>query len=308
MKPTLLLLLAALAACARPVPADLAACAPQRKADVPLLVRGGVPYMTARINGQPATMLLDTGANVTIVAPAAAARFGLREEPGSDMIGHDAGGVLAVAGARADRLALGDAELLQERVFVGPLALPGVDGQPIDGLIGTDVLANFDVDLDLPNERMTLYRANPCPGAGPPWSEASTRVEAATSGPGQLHVILQLDGIRLASLLDTGVSITTVSRRVALATGVSELDLALAPRVRSASLTQQGFESRARRFRELRVGDDVRRRPVLLVGDLPAAAGDALLGGDYLTSRRVWLSFRTGQVAVSNGLGQPRPR
>lgn len=311
MKPVLLLLLAALAglaACAGPVPADLAACALERKADLPLQVRGGVPFAAVAINGQPATMLVDTGVNVTVVALGSAPRLGLRWEPRIDTAIVGGGGTLPVAGAWAERIALGEDQLLNRLVVVGPLALPGLDGRPIDGLIGTDVLSQYDVDLDLPNERMTLYRARPCAGARPPWSQPWTQVEAAGSAPGRLHVGLHLDGIRLASLLDTGASITTVSRRAALAAGATEDDLAQAPRLRSASLAPQGFVSRVRHFRELRVGDDVRRRPVVLVGDLPAEAGDAVLGGDYFTSRRLWLSFATGQVFVSNSLGQPRPR
>ena len=91
------------------------------------------------------------------------------------------------------------------------------------------------------------------------------------------------------------------------ATGATESDLLRSPSLVSASGAPGGYRSRVRRFRELRVGNDVRRGPVILVGDPPGTT-EALLGGDYLTSRRIWLSFATGQVFVTEGPGQPRPR
>lgn len=303
-----LLLVAAIAACAGPSPQELAACSLERKAELPLRVRRGVPIVTAVVNGQPATMLVDTGADITVMTPAAAVRLGLARERRADMALAGVSGMMPGAGALARSFALGDAVLPDRIMVVGPLVLPAVDGQPIDGLLGTSLLSEYDIDLDLPSERMTLYRARPCPGAVPAWSGAFTQVAMAGSSWRRLYVPLQLDGTALASLLDTGTSITTVSRRAALAMGATEDELARAPAVVSASGAPGGFASRVRRFRELRVGADTRRGPILLVGELPVSAGDALLGGDYLTTRRLWLSFANGEVFVPDGIGQPRPR
>lgn len=305
MKPVLLLLLLALGACAGTGGAELAACALERKAELRLRIRSGVPIVNAAINGQPVTLLVDTGASVTVLAPGAARRAGLLRDPRFDTGLAGVSGVIPGTGARARSVQLGDTVLENWPLVVGPLVLPAVDGQPLDGLLGTTVLSEFDVDLDLPNERMTLYRARPCPDARPPWREAFTQVAMSGSDQRRLYVPLQLDGVWTASLLDTGTSNTMVSRRVAAAAGATEGDLQQAPTVVSASGTPGGFPSRVRRFRELRVGNDIRRGPVLLVGDLPGTT-DALLGGDYLTSRRVWLSFATGQVFVSAGIGRVR--
>ena len=129
----------------------------------------------------------------------------------------------------------------------------------------------------------------------------------AGSGARRLLVPVRLDGVWASALLDTGTSVTMVSRAVAVAAGATEDDLLRAPTLVSASGAPGGYLSRVHRFRELRVGEDVRRGPVILVGEPPRGT-DALLGGDYLTTRRIWLSFATGQVFVSRGLGQPRPR
>lgn len=64
---------------------------------------------------------------------------------------------------------------------------------------------------------------------------------------------------------------------------------------------------RPRRFRELRVGSDVIDRPILNVAALPEQAGDFIVGGDYLATRRVWIALATGSMFVSTA-DQPRPR
>ena len=281
-----------------------------RKAELPLQVRTGVPIVGASVNGQPMLMLVDTGVDSTVLAVAAAQRAGLARDPRGDIGLAGVSGILPMAGARARRVQIGEAVLEDWPVAVGPIVLPALDGQPLDGLLGTSVLSEFDVDLDLPNERMTLYRARPCPAARPPWREAYRQVAQVTtdgSDTRRLLMPLRLNGVRFTALLDTGTSFTTVSRRVAEAAGVTEGDLVRAQTLVSASGAPGGFRTRIQRFGELRVGDDVRHGPVVLVGDLPGTF-DALLGGDYLATRRVWLSFATGQVFVSEGLGQPRPR
>ena len=52
------------------------------------------------------------------------------------------------------------------------------------------------------------------------------------------------------------------------------------------------------RFRRLRIGSEVIDNPRLAIADLAPFAGDVLIGGDYLGTRRVWFSFRLGQVFV----------
>jgi hypothetical protein len=57
------------------------------------------------------------------------------------------------------------------------------------------------------------------------------------------------------------------------------------------------------RFRELRVGPAVVQNPVLPVVPMTDGMGDALVGADFLTGRRVWLSFATNQMFITSRLG-----
>ena len=301
----LLPLLFLFAACAGPAPeVSGGPCSLDRRAVLPVAVVQNVPLVGVVINGRPATMVLDTGADLTMLTQTAARRLGLVPEEGVSISTVSAGGEGVAGFARIDGLLLGEAASPGRLVGVAPISLPRWDGRPLDGLLGTDVLGEYDVELDLPNATVTLYRARPCPGALPPWPEPFQVLERRDVLPGTLFVPAWLDGVGLTALLDTGTSLTVVTPRVAWAAGVTAEVLARAPVLRSVTSGPNGLLTRAVRFRELRLGEEALHGPVLLVAPLPPSAGDALLGGEYLASRRVWLSFATGQVFVA----RPRPR
>ena len=46
---------------------------------------------------------------------------------------------------------------------------PGVPGGAPDGLLGVDILARYELDLDLPHGKATLYRGRTCAGMLPGW-------------------------------------------------------------------------------------------------------------------------------------------
>lgn len=296
----LLSLLVLLAACAGPAP-DVSGgvCSLDRRAVLPVAVVQNVPLVGVLINGQPATMVLDTGANLTMLTQTAARRLGLVPEAGVAVETVSAGGAGVAGAARIGGLLLGGTELPGRLVGVVPISLPSWAGGRVDGLLGTDVLADYDVELDLPNGTVTLYRARPCLDALPPWPAPFQTLERREVASGALFVPVWLDGVGLTALLDTGTSLTVVTPRVAWAAGVPGEVLARAPVLQGVTPGPSSLTTRAVRFRELRLGDEAWRGPVLLVGPLPPSAGDGLLGGDYLANRRVWLSFATGQVFVT---------
>ena len=59
------------------------------------------------------------------------------------------------------------------------------------------------------------------------------------------------------------------------------------------------MSARMRLFRELRVGPVAQQNVVLPVLPTDVGIGDALIGQDFLRHRRVWMSFPTRQLFVS---------
>lgn len=294
MRAILLLLL--LAGCA----ADPAgSCALQPVAELPVHLAANVPLVQADINGRPAMLILDTGADVTLIGLAAALRLGL-PQGGPAMLLQAAGGRAVAYAVQLDQIGLGTTAAKNVRALVGQVPAP-----PLDGVLGINVLIRYEVDLDVPNRRVTLYRARPCAAAAPPWTGPYTELGVQQQPlTGHLFVQTALDGQPVRGMLDTGASVTTVSLATARDAGVTGQALRDAPGGRVLSMNAGGVEVRASRFRNLRIGKDELIGPVLLVANLPPGAGDMLVGGDFLATRRVWFSFLTGRVFVA----QPRPR
>lgn len=295
---TLLLALLA-AACA----GDTAgSCALQRVADVPLQVVGNVPLVTADINGRPASLVLDTGSDVTLLNRAAAARLGVAWDERTSVAVGGAGGASHAFATTLPGLTLGSATTRNVRTLIARAPAP-----PLDGVLGINVLVGYELDLDVPRRRLGLYRARPCPAALPPWTAPYTRLPTRQKLSGHLYVPGELDGQPVFGLLDTGASHTTVGLASARDAGVTAAALRADPASRTQSLNEGGMIVRQRRFRSLKIGNDTLEQPLLLVADLPPYAGDLIIGGDYLATRRVWISLVTGQAFVTTN-DQPRPR
>jgi hypothetical protein len=113
----------------------------------------GAPVLvSAKINGGgPITLILDTGADRTMVAPSALSRLGISFENALR------GVVRGITGASyAEAVWVNSVEVGEARV--GPLLIivHEADLQGVDGLLGRDFLANFNVTIDSKEKVVTL--------------------------------------------------------------------------------------------------------------------------------------------------------
>lgn len=112
---------------------------------------GGTIKTAVSVNGTALTLVLDTGADRTVIAPAALARAGFDVEQGRvvEIIG-------ATGRAAAREVVVPRLDVAGSRV--GPLAViahdVGVAG--VDGLLGRDVLDRFTLTVDAAGGRATL--------------------------------------------------------------------------------------------------------------------------------------------------------
>ena len=53
---------------------------------------------------------------------------------------------------------------------------------------------------------------------------------------------------------------------------------------------------RLHRFGSMRIGNDQIDGPEIGVGDSQLISPEMIIGRDYVRSRRIWISYRTGQV------------
>ena len=113
---------------------------------------GSPVLVSAKINGNgPITLILDTGGDRTMVGPSALSRLGISFENTVQ------GVIRGVTGASyAEAVWVNSVEVGEARV--GPLLIivheAGLQG--VDGLLGRDFLANFNVTIDSKEQVVTL--------------------------------------------------------------------------------------------------------------------------------------------------------
>lgn len=306
LRALLPLLVIALAGCA----AQPESCALVPVASMPLEAHDNLLFVTVGIGDKPVRMVVDTGAVRTTLTEAAVARLALPHDPHFVTRSVGIGGASANRDADIPGLVLGHVRFPVQHVVVGDFHLDHLEDPPVDGLLGADVLLGFDLDIDPSAHRLTLYRARHCPGAEPPWQhEAAIRIPGIEARRDRLLVPITLDGVSGMAILDTGAQATAISEAMARRLGLSRATLEPDRTVLMLGTAPQPASVHEHRFHDLLVGGIGIADPSLGIVPDASLIGDALLGGDFLRGRRVWLSFPTLRLFVSadgRGLAEGR--
>lgn len=286
-----------LASCAPTPPGG--SCALTLLARAPIENRAGLLFLEAAIDGVPLHLLIDTGAERTTLTEAAVARLGLSRDPRALTRMRGIGEATTSFDAKTHTLIFGNAQFSGLNMSVGRFATTEISGLVFDGLLGTDILASFDVEIDPVTARISLYQPRACPDALPPWQPV-VAIEATGPPRGRMLLPILVDGAAGIAVLDTGAQANAVSERFAVRAGVSGAQLAQDPIGVAKGASPNTVTARRHRFRELRVGATLVPGPVLTV--LPAfdSSAEALLGTEYLAGHKVWLSFASRKVFLGN--------
>jgi hypothetical protein len=266
-------------------------------AKMPLEVRNRLLVVPAGIGGKWVTLLVDTGAERTVLSADTVARLGLARDEKIFTRSTGMGGTYTANDAIVPGLVLGGVRFPLQRVSVGQFRL-GPD-LAADGLLGSDVLLAFDLDIDVPDRTLTLYRPQLCPDVRPPWTEPFAEVSGVRALRDRLLIPLELDGVSGMGILDTGAQATTIGVSMATRLGLTPLAMAGDPIVQHHGAGPGSQEARLHRFSLLRIGPAAEQDPMLSVLPVDAGVGDALVGEDFINGRRIWLSFANRAVFIA---------
>lgn len=299
----ILLMLAGCQASPRSAASLAASCEFTKVVEYPLSPADAVPFIPVVLNNHRVLMLFDTGSEGTSISEDAAVAIGLSVDPATTTTSMDITGV-ATHGHLAP---LRNSRLVANYPLLGRITVAGhlrAANHRVTGLIGRDVLRNFDLDIDLPHQRIALYRPRRCPAQRPNLGGQITELPQTSAGPGRKLppnvVIAALDGVAQKTMIDTGASVSVIDRaRAAMLRDSSETaDVDVA----STSMTPSGamIGVQIHRFADLAVGAERFDRPRMAVVDLPnldhSGNNQMLLGTDYLRHHRVWISFAGAAV------------
>jgi predicted aspartyl protease len=291
-----LLCLPLLAACAGPPHVDAPeACTVQRVAEVPLTLRDGFLTVPVTIEDKPVTMLIDTGAERTMVTPGtvSALRLDRDRHRRTQIIG--TGGSTITENAKVQSFGFGGYEVSDQSYAVGALGPDQSEG----GLVGADWLSLFDVEIDVPQQRIALYQEQGCNGRYIPWHGPYADIQhVRPQGRALIVLPVRVAGQPITAILDSGANTTQLTQTAAARLGVGEADLARDPASHTVGVDQANVAMHRHRFPDMVVGVDEFPSVLLSVGAVQVPGADMLLGADFLRSRRVWLSYATGQVFI----------
>ena len=284
-----------------------AACSVRQRATVPLEIAGSVIMTPVVVNGIPGTFILDTGAARTVVTPDAVGHFGLALDEWTATTMRGVGGIERRRDADPRSIELGGVALhrrsLARDATLRVVTLPGglVDGQRVDGLLGRDFLSLFDLDMDFARRTLALYEVHDCTGRFLPWTETYLSVPVENPAESALVVPVELDGIPLRALLDSGASQTLVA-----APGMARLSLGMErlrndPGRLASGMGPHSVTIWQHRFGEFRIGGETVVNPLFFVTPIQLnPISDMLLGADWLLGRRrIWISYAANQIFVT---------
>ena len=278
-------------------------CELARAVVLPLRDDGGYLSVPVTVNGQDASMIVDTGSEGSLMTPQGVSALHLPADPEHrTMMQGPNGGPRLVPNIRIQDLRLGTRSAGELSLGMGTMAVGILPGSPmirppVYGLLGADVLAVYDLEFDVPHQRLTLWtvRLNSSVCHQPPaWSGYWTTIPVQRQS-GRLMVAFTLDGVKGTALLDSGARSHIVSTDFAHRIGLTDGQLARDPGGLTAGVDLGERQYHWHRFGQLELGGTVWTHPVLTVAPVHDQA-DMLLGSDWFAHHEIWLSYANGQL------------
>lgn len=222
--------------------------------------------VTAKIDGRDERMLLDTGGVFSTITDKTAAALNLdTRRTGLRMIG--VSGDTTNKAVRARSFALGRLQVSNIDFMIDKEQ--GGWKDEIDGIIAPNLLTHYDVELDFAAHKVNLLSQDHCEGKVIYWpADAIAVVPIRVAKSGHIVVPVELDGVKMDALIDTGATNTTLNQRIAESDFGLKVNTPDTPDVGSLSGSPHSRIYR-HRFKQLTVGGiGVANPPVVIVPDL----------------------------------------
>lgn len=282
----------------RPAPAAEQSCVPVLRAALNVGTHGA-PLVTLVLNGHPAHLMLDTGAERTTLTEDAARRLGLLADFHPSELVKGVGGNVRAGEVRPDLATAGGGKLPGIGFVVVPNSLPPVGDQTVDGLLGADMLGAYDIDLDIGHHLVRLYDPAACPTPSLPWRRDYDEVSAHLSRHRHIAFPITLDGHKLTAFIDTGAQLSLLDAAATSQMGVTEAALGQDQPVQMQGVSAEVVTARQHRFGRMGLADAVLLAPTVAVMPLRLDDADLLMGADVLQRERIWLSYATQRIFVA---------
>jgi len=250
------------------------------------------------INGQRVDVALDTGSMLTLIMRSEAQRLGLKPSSTRGRIS-GAGGESTVEQVLVDEVRIGEATRKDWNMLVaGEQDMKG----EFSMLLGDDFLQHVDIEFDLPDNAIRLYRSSSCGNASLAYWAANDVGEAAiepfNETKPRIFVSVQINGEPVRALLDSGAANSLLNKSIAARLGMEpgEPGVVAAGRVRGVGKSE--LNAWVAPFQSFVIGSEKLKEIAILFADLPADL-PMLLGADFLRSHRVLVAHSQRKIYFS---------
>ena len=192
-------------------------CPPKPLASIDLAVDGPV-LVPVTLQGQPAWMILQTEASVTLIYSDAAEALHLSTRNiDKDYFQMSLGGRRVTQLVSFKPLAIGDLSVARTDFMVDPFPRTNqmYAGRWIAGSLAMDLLWPYDLELDLANKKLVLYPANSCRDRAVSRTGHYGRMPMNFTAIGNVYFTAEIDGTKLEASIATSSERSAVSIDVA---------------------------------------------------------------------------------------------
>lgn len=280
-------------------------CEYHKVANLPLSYTGPNLNLTiaGQINGAPAPMLIDTGATLSMLTAAGAARHGLTLWPSAQRI-HGAGGAIRISTARVREFRAGPSAVFNERIRVAD------DGHTHahDAQLGAQFLFQRDLELSLATKELRFFKPVNCDDTFLGYWDPEAVVIPFSTNAATPQVPLfkvMLNGKEMTAAIDTSIPITLMTSSAAKRIGLKMDAPGVTREVDAVGIGSHRMARWSTTIDSLHIGREQIGNAQVGVVDVAGIAADVLLGTDFLRAHRVLVSMRQQNLYISYVGGEP---
>jgi tetratricopeptide (TPR) repeat protein len=276
-----------------------AACKLSKIAELPVTMHGSQPLIHAKINGQEALFIADSGASFSMISPGSAAQYKLHLSPAPfNLRVMGVGGSIDAALATVREFTIAGVALHDVQFLVGG---GEVGSSASVGLLGQNFFSVGDVEYDLAQGAIRLMHSEDCSHTrlaywvtgDQPYSVMKIDWQSGSSQ--HTTGVAYLNGAKISVTFDSGASSSLLSMKAAERAGVKPDSPGVVDAGYTSGVGRGVSKTYIGRFVSFKIGDEEIRNTRLRFGEVRLET-DMLLGADFFLSHRVYVANRQNKL------------
>lgn len=274
---------------------------------IPVKMQGLTPVVTAKLQGKPVKLILDSGSFFSYLDRNVAAQLNLKPVTATEigsLVPQAAGRQTEGVAGRAvmDGLVTATSFEFAGTSFSGAEFLTTGGFDHVSGLIGQNLLHYMDDEYDLKDGVVRLVKPRGCEAVELAyWAKAPMTYSMAPLDTGDRrdpHTIItvEVNGVKLRAYLDTGAPTSFITAQAAARAGVSTTGPGVTPAGFTHGLDHEPVRTWVAPFADIKIGDEEIKNTRLSIGESDTTTFDLLLGADFFLAHHVYVANSQGRI------------